>query len=119
MTMKRDLDLIRAILLRLEVTETSATFDAHFEGHEDAAVQYHLYLLADAGFIDAANYSSGNDLSYMPNKITWAGQEFLNSARNATIWDSVKNTLRQRGLDVSIDVRKALLVQATMKAVGL
>lgn len=119
MTMERDLDLIREILLRLERTQTSETVDAHFEGHEDAAVQYHLYLLRDAGLIDAADYSVGNDLSFVPLKITWAGQEFLNSARNATIWDSVKNTLRQRGMDVSIDVLTAMLAQAARKAVGL
>lgn len=54
--MKRNLDLIRNILLRIETNEKNATLSssdfADLEPDQNI-VDYHLYLLEDAGYIDA------------------------------------------------------------------
>lgn len=117
--MKRNWDLIRLILLRLEALNAGDDFDAHFNGYTDEDVQYHLYLLTRAGLIDSVDYSRGGDLHFVPQMITWEGQEFIDGARNKTVWDAVKNDLKKRGADASFEILKVLLTKAAMRMMGL
>lgn len=85
--MKRDLDLIRRILLdieeRGEESKRSGYSSVGGNGQDPETIQYHVQLLNDAGLIVADEVMPGQ---WWPERITWAGHEFLDLARNETLW---------------------------------
>ncbi|QBK31616.1 DUF2513 domain-containing protein [Roseitalea porphyridii] len=83
--MKRDMDLIREVLLQIEDGCDAFDYD-EFEGEADY-LEYQLVLLRDAGFIDAHLLDS----SCAINKITWDGHDFLDSVRDPEIWRKTKD----------------------------
>ena len=53
--MKRDMDLIRQILLQVEARPTAQSIDlVEVPGHEQEEISYHVKLLADAGYLGSA-----------------------------------------------------------------
>lgn len=93
--MKRDFDLIRMMLLDIEEMapgETAGGFD--YEGIDRETVVAHAVLLHEAGLIKATILTLMNG----PPKIrvsglTWAGYDFLATAKNDTIWTKAKSTV--------------------------
>ncbi|ROT95376.1 DUF2513 domain-containing protein [Altererythrobacter sp. FM1] len=96
----RDMDLIRSLLLEIEdgkrVFETISDVDVEALGldpgegipaAESARLEYHLELLADAGFIEVNRLNGG---VWRIKTLTWAGQEFLGSIRDGKVWKQAK-----------------------------
>jgi Hypothetical protein (DUF2513) len=94
--LKRDLDLVRRILLHLEGGGESASpsgFSALVEdGYEAREIHYHVQLLHDAGLIEADEIVSGQ---WWPERMTWSGHEFLEAARNKELWEETKQRVEK------------------------
>jgi len=76
--MKRDMELARTIMLRLEAIPENSCLSAPAEDlgltdHPVEKVRYHLKLLVGAGFLDGEPYLSGE---FGVKAITWRGHEF-------------------------------------------
>ncbi|WP_346033552.1 DUF2513 domain-containing protein [Erythrobacter westpacificensis] len=81
--MKRDMDLIREILLWMENQDDDAFFFIHipdFGRHEDTIG--HVLMLKSAGFL----YESQKGVLRM----SWEGHEFLDKVRDEEIWRKTK-----------------------------
>ena len=115
--MKRDMDFIRDLLLRIDDGEThfqlidqscaeaiGLEIDTRITREECARFQYHIYLLNDAGFIDSFTYADG---SVHVKAITWAGHDFLDSIRDDVIWLRTKEAAKAVG-SFSIETLKGL-----------
>ena len=82
--MKRDMDLIRLLLLEKEGEESIA-----LSKYSADQKNYHLALLIEANLLEGkVHYSSA--MKDIPDKIwikriTWDGHEFLDKARNDTL----------------------------------
>ncbi len=94
--MKRDMDLIRTILLKVEADETlSGSFQAvnaatfGITDHTDTEVIYHLVMLVEAGFL-VGNIKLVNVGQIVISKLTWNGHEFLDDIRDPEIWRKTK-----------------------------
>jgi hypothetical protein len=102
--MRRDWDLIRAILFRLEAEETAIARlgpDA-IPGYDSELVAYHYRLLDEGGLIRAVCTNSiGAPLHCWAVSLTWQGHELLDQVRRDTTWNRVKAVLRERGIDLS------------------
>jgi hypothetical protein len=112
--MKRDMDLVRQILMIIEDHEhgfAPETIDV--DGYTKETIGYHLVLMEEAGLIRAADTTlfGGPSPSAMPERLTWAGHEFIANARNETIWAKVKATVVAKGGSVSFEVLKFLVVE--------
>ena len=85
--MKRDMDLIRAILLERE-GETCQDMSAWSE----ALKAYHVALILDAKLAEGATFpdEEGVPVSGVLTRLTWQGHEFLDVMRDDTIWRSVR-----------------------------
>ena len=85
--MKRDMDLIRAILLETE-GETCPDMSAW----SGALKAYHVALILDAKLAEGATCpdETGFPVSGTLTRLTWQGHEFLDVMRDDTIWKSVK-----------------------------
>lgn len=111
--MRRNIDLIRLILLDLE-----KEIEVDLSPYSDDEVNYHKALLIEAGLLEGKlHYSSRTPKRDIPdsviiNRITWDGHEFLDKARSDTVWSKAKLLVKEKGLSLSIDVVKISLGEA-------
>lgn len=110
--MRRDMDLIRNLMLRFEeLHQTIGTllldFDdenLRFDGYEPITIAEHVRLLAEGRLIDAKVTGQGDVLL---NSITWLGHDFLDSVRDDEIWRKTKEGISSAG-GFTVDLAKAL-----------
>ncbi len=91
--MKRDMDLVRKILLDVEESDEWRHSAVTIERLDDEMVSYHVKLLHQAGLIEAVDKTSLGTLCWHPTTLTWDGHEFLDAARDESRWGTAKNTL--------------------------
>ena len=103
--MKRDMELIRIILLDTE-GETQVDLSPYNEEH----LKYHKKLLLDRGFIEGIEISSLVGLSeVIIESLTWAGHDFLDDARDDRVWQEAMQEIGKYVGSASLDVVKAVL----------
>jgi Hypothetical protein (DUF2513) len=108
---KRNLDLVRRILLNLEDGGAGASpsgFSAFVEeGFEPQEIHYHVRLLHDAGLLEADEIVPGQ---WWPERMTWSGHEFLDAARNEELWQETKRAVETRAGSAPFQVFHELLL---------
>ncbi len=123
--MKRDLDLVRAILMKCEEHQHGyAPQNACIPGYTHEQIGFHIYLMGEAGLlrvIDVSESGAGSP-DAVPLCMTWAGYEFLEASRNELLWSRAKIAAGAAG-GMALDVVKAILValvtDAAKKGLGL
>ncbi len=115
MKLKRDLNLIRGILLKTENDEK-----IEFENYSDVTVVEHVYLLQKAGFIETTLTPIHNN-NFSPIfeiiRITWEGYEFLESIRDKNILQKALEKFKNidsYGLKIIQEVCTKLILQAVL-----
>ena len=110
--MKRDVDLIRAILFEVEkFPEPDGFIPIEFEDHIQIEVSYHVKLLYQAGLIEAYDLSgAGSNFEWQAGSLTWEGHEFLDAARDDTRWNSTKNMIAEKVGSLPFEVLKQVLL---------
>ena len=122
--MKRDMYLIRAILLAVrdhaeEYVQQESDFQLLKEASPDRKGQVvaHLRLLQEAGFVQVKFHSyfgqKVDDFSHL--RLTWEGQEFIADAQDEGIW---ARAVEKAG-DVSLAVLKQTLAAVVKQHLGL
>jgi hypothetical protein len=94
--MKRDMELIRAILLEVE-GETPPPDTSHWNNKQKA---YHAALLLDAGLVKGSafeNYYQKEKRAVELHRLTWQGHEFLDATRDSKIWKLAKEKVLKPG----------------------
>jgi len=106
--MKRDMDLVRSILLYVENQDinnkgySSITID----GHASSEILGHVRLMEEHGLLKDCLYDlSGNTTV---RTITWAGYDYLDKVRDDSIWKKTKETIVQKGLPLVFDTIKTI-----------
>jgi hypothetical protein len=108
--MKRNLDLLRHILLVTENRQMAST--AAVEGYTSDDIGYHNHLLIEAGLargVDVTNLSSPAPQGLITG-LTWAGHEFVELARDDAKWRRVMEALRADGRTVTFEEIKRHLM---------
>lgn len=127
--MKRDMNLVRELLLRIEALEIPAGSAlmleagreplAH-EGDDRDNITYHMHLLMNAGLIDPTR-AQGAD-SFGIKGLTWAGHDFLDSVRDPAIWHQTKEGAKKAGgftVSLLAELAKGLLKTQIEKHTGV
>lgn len=112
--MKRDLDCCRKLLLAVEA-DASAWAIA---GYSRATLEEHVRLLSEVGYLQVTNLADMDGDDFRVDRLTWAGHEFLASARNESVWQSVRADLRKRSIDVPLSVMSELLKRGVAALFG-
>ena len=119
--MKRDMDLIRELMLKLEAFPIRAGGTAHIQPSDEAVtvdgkttdeIEFHLGLICDADFIDQGGVSPMVGIGF--RKLTWRGYDFLDTVRDPAIWRETKEGAKKAGgftVDILLAVGKALIKQ--------
>lgn len=108
--MKRNLDLARLIVQRLREKESQdGWLELTLDGFSPDDISYHVYLLSDAGLVDAQEAPAGSG-TWKARGLRWAGHEFFEVSRNKILWKAAKSRLHEQGIGVSFDLIKSLLL---------
>lgn len=121
--MKRDLDLIRYILIGIEGSvSTKLTIDDFVNDDYDAnAISFHISLLLDCGYIEATKFNviGQNYQQYLIKRITSSGYDYLDSIRDSNVWSKTKESLKAIGGSASLEVIKAIAGKVALGFLGL
>lgn len=114
--MKRDLDLIRSVLIAVEKNEDpTALIDPKVEGYNELQISYHIMLMEDAGLIKATDRTAIGVFRWSASHLTWAGHELLDAARQDAVWKEVMGRVNASGDSVPLDLLKKMLLEAGEK----
>ncbi len=120
MSMKRNMELARKILLEMERrSEDEETRPIQIEGFSDSEIAYHIMLLADANLINALDASAGSERCWMPQTLTWQGHEFLDSSRDESSWRHAMSTVANKTGGLAFELLKAYLISLGKQSLGL
>ena len=116
--MKRDMELVRAILFCVESGEGLAELERK---HGADKVIGHVAILKDAGFVDAFVERDVEGKLFLAElyRLTWAGHEFLDNARDNAVWKKTLKTIGTKVAGVSFAVLTECLKRVTLEEVGL
>ena len=135
--MKRDFDLCRKILEALEAhPEPLHHGEPKIEGRRQGELVYHLYGLCDAGLVwsefrQIQSHPMDAELARMSSKyisiqqgtdsyrLTWAGHEFLEAARDNTVWNNAKRKVLDTTGGLAFEFLRAVLMHKGKELLGL
>ena len=110
--MKRDMELVRLVLLRVEAATLGAMPDLEIDGYAEQDIDYNLYQLIQEGLVDGSGaWSLGGTYSASIRGLTWPGHEFLDAVRDDSVWSKAKRMAQGKELglhELPIDVVKLL-----------
>lgn len=107
--MKRDMDLCRKILFKIEEEfKSTAIYNLNIDGYTMEEVAYHCNLLYKAELISdyKGQYADDSIYSFGVSSLTWEGHDFLDKIREDTVWNKTKSTIKDKALPMTIDVIK-------------
>jgi hypothetical protein len=126
--MKRDMDFVRDILLKIEgsnegVTSIKALGLAESGTPAYERLAYHVeMLIEEAGFVRGVDASSMDGADWLNLRLTWRGHEFLDTIRDPDIWRRTKQGAEKVGnwsLDFLVDAAKAYAKAKAKELLGL
>ena len=91
--MKRDMDLVRMILLAYEIYDSIGdAMNDSLKEYSEREINYHQHLMADAGLL----------VEIAPNlrigcRMTWFGHDFLEASRDEKRWAKAKEIFKKVG----------------------
>ena len=117
------MDLVRDILLKLEddsVTGWGPAINEAFPDLDPDVVFHHLTLLDDAGLTaKGAEVRLSNKTINLPTvRLTWDGHEFLEAARNESVWNQAKAKVGKAG-SWTFELLFKVLTTLAAKKIGL
>ncbi len=121
--MKRDMDLVREILVQIEATEPGKAIRLELPDYGEAEIGLHVELMIEHGLIEGKAIPGSDGpahriLAYRIEKMTWEGHDFLNAARNDTIWKKSKEKCLKATGGLAFDILKVCLAEFGKEAVG-
>lgn len=114
--MKRDWETIRQILIAVEEDR----FDEYFDNAENQKiVMGNTVLLINAGFIVGevlSNFDTDEDVHVID--LTWQGHELLDTIRSKPVWDKIKSTALDKGLELTFDTVRTIGAKVIQLMIG-
>lgn len=112
--MKRDMDLIREILLQIEKSQHGWAPDISIVGRTEEEIGYHCFMIVDGGLANGQNITAMSDKSpnYIITSLTWEGHDFLDASRDPGRWSKAKEASSAVG-GMTLDVLKYVLTEMT------
>lgn len=122
--MRRDLDLLRNILLGVEASDGSHMLkitDFINDIYDEATVSYHIELLVDAKYIEAKDISSlENQFKYfLISRLTMQGHDYLDAVRNDNVWAEIKKQLKDFAVSAPLDLIKTVGSSVLSQMIGM
>lgn len=115
--MKRDLDLVRRILLELETAPSTGLSWKKIKGKPMDEILYHFEIMDEAGLIESKSKVQGLTLYSHAKRLTWKGHEFLEAARDDNRWRKAVKEVAEKSGGLVLDILHGVLVKMMTEAV--
>jgi hypothetical protein len=103
--MKRDMDIIRKIVLTLRDSDTVIS---KVEGIPDNEYLVHAQLVIEAGLAEGNIAKSGHNLAIPGHvrlvRLTWPGQDFADAIKDDNIWNKAKEHVMKPAASWTFDI---------------
>ena len=117
--MKRDLELIRKLLLFFENREEVTVMnynkinneeELRIDDYNGGLIVDHITLLYEAGYLDGEpeKTKTGRIIAVHPYRLTWDGHEFLEAMRNESIFRKAVSITKEKSLNLPLEIFKSL-----------
>lgn len=116
--MKRDFDLVRAILLAAEAQDENGRPPIAPEGYSNAEIKYHIKIMVDGGLLRERQHARIDLPAPVFDGLTWEGHEFLDAIRESGAWSRVKRVLKEKSLGLSYESIKVAVAHLVAGALG-
>ena len=124
--MKRDMDLVRQLLLVIKAQAVDARGIPEIDGYEQAEVDHHIKLLRQAGFLPQIERPRPSDFPVRglarrvsdPIELTWEGHDFLETIRDPEVWRKTKQAVGKAGGTAALETWKATAREVTGQLIG-
>jgi hypothetical protein len=124
--MKRDMDLIRQMLLALEQRDQDGEERAErkdptdVEGYSQQERMYNAALIIESGLAkgDIVEGAFGKVMCAGLDRLTVAGHDFLDAARDDTIWKKAKEKVMKPGAAFTFEIVKEWLKVEIRSRIG-
>lgn len=130
--MKRDMEVIRELLLRLEnlhvapggaILISPSDPRLAIEGITSEDVAAHLHMLVSGSLVETAgNVTFTHDNSLAFRQLSWTGCDFLDSVRDPDVWSKTKQGAAAAGgftVDLLKDLAKGFLKKQIEERTGI
>jgi hypothetical protein len=136
--MKRDLELVKQLLLIVERHEQAWIYgNPEVDGFTSEQIAYHIELLCEAGLLQSdfkqreqmltGDPDGRRDLQDYKNRrgnrdmfrLTWTGHEFLEMSRNERFWNKAKTAVQQATGGLAIDLVRMHLLEMSKRMLKL
>lgn len=119
--MRRDMDVVRSILLA--VSDASGPVNS-VDGISEEDFSSHAQLLEEAGLIEAALLPQGKRVATnaVIFRLTWNGHEFADSVRDSKVWTKTKEAASAGGgftVDLLKDLAKGFIKKQVEELTGV
>ena len=105
--MKKDMELIRKILIALEDTEiVQGWVPLSFDGYSEELISYQIKILAEKGIISAENVSNLTGFKWHAKSLNGPGHDYLDAIRDDTRWQRVKEWVKASGKILTLEAIK-------------
>jgi DNA-binding PadR family transcriptional regulator len=117
----RDPELLRIILLMIDANPKLNGYalwrvPLYQLDVDENTILYNARQLVQASLIDGQMTGSGE---LLVRGLTPSGHDFLEAARNEGVWTKVKSVVAEKGGGATLDILKALLIDAAKAQFGL
>lgn len=119
--MKRDLDLVRQLMLQIEALPASPPVQYRAGEVEDPVLLKHLEMLIAAGLVSgkiSQSHGARGDVISISG-LTWDGHEWVEMVRSQAVWNEIKTTLMERAGAVTFELTRAVARRILLARVGL
>lgn len=110
---KRDMELVRTILLKIESKENLKAEPIKIDGYSEEFVARHVEMLLHAGYLDGieSRELSSSVARIFVTDLTWEGHDFLAATQNKTVWKSMKSKLGDELPKLPFDILKSVALK--------
>jgi len=120
--MKRDADLMRSILLYIEEhapPQGGLNQPIEIVGYDQATVTAHTELLIEDGLVDGRVLDGFEFKEVMVIKLTSAGHDAIEAAKNSDAWHKAKTVAKEKGISLTFGILVELVKAEARKHLGL
>jgi len=117
--MKRDMELIRKILLQAESGADGYCPAIRVDGYDESQTGYHCYLIVTMGFAIGEAGTGDTGPNYRMTYLTAAGHDFIDAVRDDTVWKRTSGLVKAAVTSVSIDLLKEVATHYAKEQMGL
>ena len=127
--MKRDMDLVRDLVLRLESLPMKRgdiflirpdDEELKFDKYTVDQVDYHMRLVYEAGMVEDAGAGSMDGYGF--ERLSWRGHDFADSVRDNVIWEKTKSGAMAAGgftVQLLVDLAKGFVKKQIEAKTGI